>query len=258
MKEFRKIWNGFVLFLSIFCFVYYLGMGIFVRFGQSMLWLWPVMGTVFLVRYLLVRRSLRSGEDVPLPKGLLMIWKIGFTLGLAFFLFVEAFVVSGSFEKAPEKLDCIIVLGAKVNATAPSGALSQRIEAAAAYLNANPDTLCIASGGQGQDEGISEAQCIYDNLVALGIEPERITLEDRSTDTYTNLSNSVPMLPEGTTRVGIVTNDFHVFRSLRTAAFQGWELDFYGIPARSSRSGFLHYAVREFCAIVVSTLEGNL
>ena len=185
-----------MLFLSIFCFVYYLGMGIFVRFGQSMLWLWPVMGTVFLVRYLLVRRSLRSGEDVPLPKGLLMIWKIGFTLGLAFFLFVEAFVVSGSFEKAPEKLDCIIVLGAKVNATAPSGALSQRIDAAAAYLKANPDTLCIASGGQGQDEGISEAQCIYDNLVALGIEPERITLEDRSTDTYTNLSNSVPMLPE--------------------------------------------------------------
>ena len=94
--------------------------------------------------------------------------------------------------------------------------------------------------------------------MALGIDGARIVLEDRSVDTYTNLQNSIPLLPEGTRTVGIVTSDFHVFRSLRTAAFQGWDYEFYGIPARSSRSGFLHYAVREFCAIVVSTLEGNL
>ena len=246
------------MLLGVFCFVYYLGMGIFVRFGQSMLWLWPLGGTVCLVRYFLVRRSIRTGERVPLPRWFIVLWRVCLAAGFAFFFFVEYFVCAGAFEQAPAELDCVIVLGAKVNATAPSGALRQRIDAAAGYLEANPDTLCIASGGQGDDEGISEAQCIRDNLMALGIDGARIVLEDRSVDTYTNLQNSIPLLPEGTRTVGIVTSDFHVFRSLRTAAFQGWDYEFYGIPARSSRSGFLHYAVREFCAIVVSTLEGNL
>ncbi len=254
----RKIINDLILLLGVFCFVYYLGMGIFVRFGQSMLWLWPLGGTVCLVRYFLVRRSIRTGERVPLPRWFIVLWRVCLAAGFAFFFFVEYFVYAGAFEQAPAELDCVIVLGAKVNATAPSGALRQRIDAAAGYLEANPDTLCIASGGQGDDEGISEAQCIRDNLMALGIDGARIVLEDRSVDTYTNLQNSIPLLPEGTRTVGIVTSDFHVFRSLRTAAFQGWDYEFYGIPARSSRSGFLHYAVREFCAIVVSTLEGNL
>lgn len=254
----RKIINDLILLLGVFCFVYYLGMGIFVRFGQSMLWLWPLGGTVCLVRYSLVRRSIRTGERVPLPRWFIVLWRVCLAAGFAFFFFVEYFVCAGAFEQAPAELDCVIVLGAKVNATAPSGALRQRIDAAAGYLEANPDTLCIASGGQGDDEGISEAQCIRDNLMALGIDGARIVLEDRSVDTYTNLQNSIPLLPEGTRTVGIVTSDFHVFRSLRTAAFQGWDYEFYGIPARSSRSGFLHYAVREFCAIVVSTLEGNL
>ena len=253
----RKIINDLILLLGVFCFVYYLGMGIFVRFGQSMLWLWPLGGTVCLVRYFLVRRSIRTGERVPLPRWFIVLWRVCLAAGFAFFFFVEYFVCAGAFEQAPAELDCVIVLGAKVNATAPSGALRQRIDAAAGYLEANPDTLCIASGGQGDDEGISEAQCIRDNLMALGIDGARIVLEDRSVDTYTNLQNSIPLLPEGTRTVGIVTSDFHVFRSLRTAAFQGWDYEFYGIPARSSRSGFLHYAVREFCAIVVSTLEGN-
>ena len=254
----RKIINDLILLLGVFCFVYYLGMGIFVRFGQSMLWLWPLGGTVCLVRYFLVRRSIRTGERVPLPRWFIVLWRVCLAAGFAFFFFVEYFVCAGAFEQAPAELDCVIVLGAKVNATAPSGALRQRIDAAAGYLEANPDTLCIASGGQGDDEGISEAQCIRDNLMALGIDGARIVLEDRSVDTYTNLQNSIPLLPEGTRTVGIVTSDFHVFRSLRTATFQGWDYEFYGIPARSSRSGFLHYAVREFCAIVVSTLEGNL
>ena len=254
----RKIINDLILLLGVFCFVYYLGMGIFVRFGQSMLWLWPLGGTVCLVRYFLVRRSIRTGERVPLPRWFIVLWRVCLAAGFAFFFFVEYFVCAGAVEQAPAELDCVIVLGAKVNATAPSGALRQRIDAAAGYLEANPDTLCIASGGQGDDEGISEAQCIRDNLMALGIDGARIVLEDRSVDTYTNLQNSIPLLPEGTRTVGIVTSDFHVFRSLRTAAFQGWDYEFYGIPARSSRSGFLHYAVREVCAIVVSTLEGNL
>lgn len=257
MKHSRVI-NTLILIFGILCLLYYFGMGFAVRFGQSLLFLWLLAGLACIARFVIFDRSIRTGKPLPFSDRLLKIVHICIAVGLAVFVFAECFICSGAFVKPEAGLDCIIVLGAKVNGTEPSGALAQRIDAAAEYLMANPDTVCIASGGQGDDEGISEAQCIRDNLMALGIDGARIVLEDRSVDTYTNLQNSIPLLPEGTRTVGIVTSDFHVFRSLRTAAFQGWDYEFYGIPARSSRSGFLHYAVREFCAIVVSTLEGNL
>ena len=253
----RQTLNNCILAVGILCLSYYLGMGFAVNFRQSMLWLWPLAALVCFVRYALVRHSIVTGLPVPLPGWFITLWRCALIAGFSFFFFVEAFVVSGSFRKAPEELPCIIVLGAKVNVTTPSGALDQRIRAAAAYLEANPDTLCIASGGQGEDEGISEAQCIHENLVELGIEPERILLEDKSTNTVENIEYSLPLLPDGVTDIGIVTSDFHVFRALCSARDVA-ALNYYGIPARSTPWGYVHYAVREFCAIVVSTLEGNL
>lgn len=101
----RKIINDLILLLGVFCFVYYLGMGIFVRFGQSMLWLWPLGGTVCLVRYFLVRRSIRTGERVPLPRWFIVLWRVCLAAGFAFFFFVEYFVCAGAFEQAPAELD---------------------------------------------------------------------------------------------------------------------------------------------------------
>lgn len=253
----RQILNNCILGVGLVCLFYYLGMGLAVNFRQSMLWLWPLAALVCFVRYALVRHSIVTGLPVPLPGWFITLWRCALIAGFSLFFFVEAFVVSGSFKKAPADLPCIIVLGAKVNVTTPSGALDQRIHAAAAYLEENPDTLCIASGGQGEDEGISEAQCIYDNLVALGIEPERILLEDKSTSTVENIQNSLPLLPDGTRDIGIVTSDFHVFRALASARDVDLR-NYYGIPARSTPWGYVHYAVREFCATVVSTLEGDL
>lgn len=253
----RKIINDLILLLGVFCFVYYLGMGIFVRFGQSMLWLWPLGGTVCLVRYFLVRRSIRTGERVPLPRWFIVLWRVCLAAGFAFFFFVEYFVCAGAFEQAPAELDCVIVLGAKVNATAPSGALRQRIDAAAGYLEANPDTLCIASGGQGDDEGISEAECIRRYLINYGIDPERVLLEDKSTSTLTNIENSLKLLPEGAENIGIVTNDFHIFRALATARHVS-ALNFSGIPAPSTGYGFTHYAMREFFAVGAGLIKGEL
>lgn len=167
---------------------------------------------------------------------------------VAVFLAVECLVFSGAFQKPPEGLDAIIVLGARVNENGPSGSLRQRINAARVYLEENPDTVCIASGGQGEDEPMSEAECIRDHLVAGGIDADRILLEDRSTSTEENMRYSLPMLRSLETdveSVGIVTNDFHVFRALCLARKNGG-FTFYGVPARSTVFGFIHYAMREF------------
>ncbi len=252
------ILNNCILGIGIFCLVYYLGMGIVISFAQSMLWLWPLAAAVCFVRYALVRYSLTHSVPVPLPRWFIVLWRTALVLGFSLFFYVESFVVSGSFSKAPEKLDAIIVLGAKVNGTAPSGALYQRISAAAAYLQDNPDTLCIASGGQGTDEGISEAACIREGLLARGIDENRIILEENSTSTETNFLYSVPLLGDNIRSVGVVTSNFHIFRALKLAQVQNWPQSFYGIPAPCSAAGYLHYALREFCALVVLKLRGTI
>ena len=73
--------------------------------------------------------------------------------------------------------DFCIVLGAGVKGTEPSEILQDRIDQAYAYLTKNPDVICIATGGKGNDENISEAQCIYDHLTAMGIDGNRIWME---------------------------------------------------------------------------------
>ena len=107
---------------------------------------------------------------------------------------------------------------------------------------------------------MSEAECIRDHLVAGGIDPDRIFLEDRSTSTEENMRYSLPMLhalEEDAERVGIVTNDFHVFRALCLARKNGG-FTFYGVPARSTVFGFIHYAMREFFTLSVSLVRGYI
>ena len=253
----RKIKNNIILVIGILCILYYLAMGFAVRFGQSLLWLWPLVGSVCILHYFIVRRSIRSGEPVPVPKWCILLWRIALALGFSVFILVQTCILIAASKTPPAGLDAIIVLGAKVNGTQPSGALNERISSAAHYLKENPETLCIASGGQGPDEGISEAECIRRGLVMLGIDEKRIILEDSSTDTTTNFVNSFHFFPESTQKVGVVTNDFHVLRALWTARELS-NLHFHGIPARSSSGGYIHYCVREFCAIIVGVLVGEL
>ena len=252
----RKIINDRILVIGILCLLYYLAMGIFVRFGQSLLWLWPLMGSLFILHWLIVRRSINTGKPLPLPRWAVIICIVLIALVLLLFFSVQVLISSAASQTAPADLDCIIVLGAKVNGTQPSGALSQRIEAAYRYLSDNPGTVCIATGGQGDDEGISEAECIRRGLTSLGIPDDRIILEDAATDTATNFTNSFLLMPEGTVKAGVVTNDFHVLRALMTARELS-DLDFYGISARSTPWGYIHYSLREFCALAVGIISGE-
>lgn len=255
--NFRKAFNIFVLIFGILCMVYWLGMGLAVRFGQSLLWLWPTVGVFCIVRYVLVHRSIKTGRPVPIPRVVVRVFRVCLCIGLAVFIAGEAMICTGAAEKPEPGMDCVIVLGAKVNGTKPSGALAQRIQAAAEYLHDNPDTVCIASGGQGADEGISEAQCIAENLIAMGIPQQRIILENKSTDTLSNIENSLALLPEGAETIGIVTNDFHIFRALATARHVS-DLHFSGVPASSTVYGFVHYVMREFFAVVFGIVKGEL
>ena len=93
--------------------------------------------------------------------------------------------------KIQENLDYIIVLGAHVNGTRLSKALLERARRALEYLEKNPGTKAVLSGGQGEGESISEAQAMSIYLQEHGISSDRLIMEDRSTNTKENLDFSL-------------------------------------------------------------------
>ena len=254
MKKSGRILNRFVLLFGIACIAYYLGLGIAVRFGQSLQFLWLIAGLLCIGRYLYWRHVDKTGR-YPNRKILRPLRAI-FLVALCVFLAVQAAILAVGCAPAEPNLDYIVVLGAKVNGREPSGGLRNRIQVGIEYLSANPDTIAILSGGQGEDEEISEAQCMYERMVAAGIDPARLILEDQSTDTSENLRFSRELIPEGA-RVGLVTNNFHICRALALARGLGWE-NVTGVPVATTLLSLPHYLMREFCGVAYELVRGNL
>lgn len=240
--------------LAGLCVLYYLLMGIFSGFGTSLLFVWPVIA-IFLLLLDRIRTGYKNGV-LCIPKWLRIGFLILLSICLLIFLFVEICILTGFGSDAPENADYLIVLGAKVRGETPSLALYYRIEVAYDYLSANPDTVCIASGGQGPDEGISEAECIRKILVEKGISPDRILIEDRSESTSQNLRYSRDLVGGESASVVIVSNNFHVFRAKALARQCGFEA-VSGIGAHMPVGLLPHYLLREFATVVVDTLRGN-
>lgn len=142
--------------------------------------------------------------------------------------------------------EILIVLGTTVNGTEPSPMLRQRLETAVEYLNAYPDAQCIVTGGKGDAENLSEAQCMYNYLTAAGIDADRITMEDRATSTVENLRNVRAMLD--TNEVDILSSDFHLYRSGLIAKDAGFIPTL--IPARTEPFSLLApWFLREIFAL---------
>lgn len=69
----------------------------------------------------------------------------------------------------PETACTVIVLGCRVKNGLPTRMLRKRLDCAFEYLNKNPESCCILSGGKGDDEIISEAEAMYRYLLNKGI-----------------------------------------------------------------------------------------
>lgn len=173
-------------------------------------------------------------------------------LGACIGLVTGSGILLAAGQQADPGQDYIVVLGAKVDPGGPSKTLQERIWAAYEYLSENPDTVAIVSGGQGSDEPVTEAKCMYDTLVALGIDGERVWVEDRATSTWENLQFSLDLIEERTgqrpQRIGVLSSEFHLFRTARQA--YDWGLQVEGIPARTTEGErWLHYFIREIAGV---------
>lgn len=232
--------------LGVACIAYYFLIGTAARFGLSISGLWLILGGMFLIVGILCAREV--------PKWLRILWRTGLSLGLAAMIALMGVVSMGMHQTPPEDLDYLIVLGARVEENGPSRALRRRITAALQYLEDNPDTVIIASGGQGADEPISEAQCIRDELVKNGISETQILMEDRSTSTLENLRFSEKLIEDSDASVGIVTNNYHVYRATWLAKQLGYG-EVYGVAAKYESVTLPHFMVREAICLVVEWIR---
>lgn len=148
--------------------------------------------------------------------------------------------------------DAIIVLGAGLRGEEVSLSLAKRLDIAYAYYRDNPEAVFLVSGGQGENEVISEAQAMKHYLVdTYGMPEDSIIMEDASTRTLENFTYSKAILDDIFERdysVVYVTNDFHVFRSGKIATVAG--LDAQGLSAPSAKYLLPNFYVREYFALI--------
>ena len=135
--------------------------------------------------------------------------------------------------------------------------LKHRLDTACDYLERNPETHCIVSGGQGTNEHAPEADVMAAYLIERGIDPDRIAIENRSSNTKENMEFSADLLDPAHDSIGIVTNNFHVFRAVALARKAGYA-HVTGIAAPSNLDVLPNNLVRESLGLAKDFLVGNL
>lgn len=211
--------------------------------GTGFFMIWIAMALIMVGFAGAAKLHLRS--ELPLYGRGLFLTAVALAAGL--FIAAESCVISCFFQQGRQGLDYIIVLGAQIYEDRPSLVLQYRLDAAADYLKDNPETICIVSGGQGANEPFPEAVGMRNYLEKMGIAGERILMEEESKNTDQNISNSKELMREGAS-VGIVTNNFHLYRGLLTARRQGLK-DACGIAAGSNPWYLPNNMLREFFGV---------
>ena len=244
-----------VLFLVGIAFlIYFLCVAFFVGHGTNFYFIWLILAVVVMTFAILLKRGFFISH---FPLWIRRTFVILLCMGVMIFGIVEGFIISGFSMKGQPGADYVIVLGAQMKADGPSKALQYRLDEAIRYLNENPSSKVIVSGGQGSDEHISEAQGMYEYLVEKGIEKDRIIKEDKSVNTTQNLAFSAEYLDRERDSVAVVTNNFHVFRAVKIAEKAGYQ-NVCGIAAKGEPFLQINNMMREFFGVVKDVLFGNM
>ena len=116
----------------------------------------------------------------------------------------------------------------------------------------------VASGGQGMDEPVPEAEAIRNYLVSRGIPENRILTETKSASTYQNLLFSRRIMAENglPLRCVFATTNYHVFRSGMWAARAGLAAE--GISSRTKWWFWPNAFMRECIGLIASRWKQEL
>lgn len=150
--------------------------------------------------------------------------------------------------KLNHQLDYEVVLGAGLlDGERVSPLLAKRIERGIEVYYANPGSKIILSGGQGDDEKISEAQAMYQYCIDHGITESDLIQENRSRNTYQNIEYSYQLM-KGSKKFAICTNSYHLFRALIYA--RRLKISCIGFSSFSTLYFFLNAFLREVIGFI--------
>lgn len=206
----------------------------------GVLFLWGVFGKR-------LKAKCRTKKAARVLRNVLITGYVMFTLLFA----VESALMLDAIAKPPtSQRTTVIVLGCAVYGETPSQMLRLRIDAAEEYLKQNPEADAVLSGGQGPNEDITEALCMYRELVNRGISPERLFMEGKSTNTRENIAFSMDIIRENklSTDIAIVTNNFHLFRAGLSVKEEGYDCTY--IDAYTPLPLLATYVMREYMGIL--------
>lgn len=151
-------------------------------------------------------------------------------------LFICYLVYSFLYQMVPIKdhMNYIIILGSGIRSEEVTPLLRSRLDKAIQYYKKNNGVKLIVSGGQGEDEPITEAAAMKKYLLSQHIPVYDILEEGRSTTTYENMLFSKMLIEarEGNKdyTVMFTTNNYHVFRAATFAKLAGLKADGVGSP----------------------------
>ncbi len=249
----RVLW--FVL--ALLCLAYSL-MVYMVGSGTFSFTIWLGGAAFFGICYYLAR----NGRWAAVPIAVRCVAYVILVIVAVVFVVCQVAILSHFGDKGDKNLDYVIVLGAQMRPEGPSVIYRYRVEKAREYLDENPATRCIVTGGQGSNEPVSEGQGGADYLVKLGVPEDRIIAEKLSMDTEENIINALEIIEadKGSVddlRIGIITNGFHVFRGVQIAKkLTGAEVS--GIAAYMQPQYIPNNMVRETFGILRDFFAGRL
>ncbi|MCD7836619.1 MAG: YdcF family protein [Lachnospiraceae bacterium] len=240
--------------IALAAFIYCVVIALFMGYGTKFFLIWGVVAAFFAgLSYLMLRPDIMG----KISKWLKLSFLTVCIVGVLIFAAIEGMII-GSFDAVPSPgADYCIILGAQWKDNGPSYVLQKRLDAAVSYLTQNEGTIAIVSGGQGENEPISEAEGMKEYLINAGIAEDRIIVEDASANTNENLLNCGELIDRDNDRVVLVTNNFHVFRACSIAKRQGYQ-HIEGLAAASYPAMLPNNLLREFMGVIKDSVMGNM
>lgn len=182
-----------------------------------------------------------------------ILWKTVrfFIYAFASYAFIVSIIMTVCANIPPVQNASEIMLGAQVKGTQPTLSLYDRITAGRKFLEENPESICVATGGLGDTAEITEAQCMYNVLTSEGIDGNRIHLENNAINTKENIKFSYEIIKENSENenLAIVSDGFHQARARLIARKLGITSHIGAVSADTNWIYMPTFWVREWFAL---------
>ena len=172
---------------------------------------------IALVSYKMIKKENKWGSII----------SIGLSSWLCFQTILSMIIMLNSISFNTSNADKIFVLGYQLDHNQMSETLVYRVEKAYEYINDNPNTVVIVSGGFTRENTVSEASLMKNALVAYGVNDSKIITEENSKDTIENIKYCKNLVDSGESVV-IISSHYHCARIKLIANEQGLDVKTIG------------------------------